>query len=277
MVAFFVSVAVVGMVIYLFTARSKRGSAGMRIGIMTSPMWIGIENAGSYKDLDNKLISFYHQLLTKYIDYYRKLGKADRKKFIDRLHELIEHMEFQGRDGQAINLKVSALCCAPVIQITMGLDTWLFNQYHTIVVYPRQFYSEAQRTYVKGGVSRGDAIFLSYEDLLKGYAHPSDALNLGLHEMAHAIHIEYFDDDFEKRFPQWEKAAEHEVIKMRGQQDKILRNYAGQNKHELFAVCIETFFEQPGEMNSKAPGLFQAMCSLLNQNPMSMTASRVNH
>jgi MtfA peptidase len=231
-------------------------------------LWLNSERSGALKDIDAKLIDFYHQVLTKYVEYYRNLDQPKRKKFINRLHELIEQMEFIGEQGQEINLKVSALCCAPVIQITMGLENYLFNSFHTIVVYPRQFFSEHQGAYVKGGVSRGDAIFFSYEDLLKGYAVPNDALNLGLHEMAHAIHIEYFDEAFERRFPQWEKVAEQEVLKMRNQQDPILRNYAGQNKHELFAVCIETFFEQSAEMKQKAPELHEAMCALLNQRPL---------
>jgi MtfA peptidase len=230
-------------------------------------LWLDLESASSIKDLDNTLIDFYHRVLKKYIPYYSGLPQLQRKKFINRLHQLIEHMEFVGKQGQEINLKVCTLCCAPVIQITMGLENYLFNEYHTIVVYPRQFYSEKQKTYVKGGVSQGDAIFFSLEDLIKGYAIPNDALNLGLHEMAHAIHIEYFDIEFEKRFPEWERIAEQEVLKMRNQSDPILRNYAGQNRHELFAVCIETFFEQPHEMKLRAPDLFDAMCELLNQHP----------
>jgi Mlc titration factor MtfA (ptsG expression regulator) len=256
-VGLFIFIALVFFAIYILRRKKKF--------VDPRSMWLNADEASQIKDLDNKFIDFYHQVLNKYVVYYRNLNHADRKKFIDRLHELIENMKFMGQDGQEINLKVCILCCAPVTQITMGLETYLFNNFHTIIVYPRQFYSEKQAAYVKGGVSRGDAIFFSYEDLVKGYAVPNDALNLGLHEMAHAIHIEYFDEDFERRFPQWEKIAEQEVLKMRYQQDPILRNYAGQNKHELFAVCIETFFEQANEMKLRAPVLYEAMCNLLNQ------------
>lgn len=252
-------VFVVLLLFAIYFLRRKKGSSNPQ------SLWLNQESASDLKDLDEKFIDFYHQVLTKYIAYYRNLSHADRKKFIDRLHELIENMKFLGQDGQEINLKVCILCCAPVTQITMGLETYLFNNFHTIIVYPRQFYSQKQAAYVKGGVSRGDAIFFSYEDLIKGYAIPNDALNLGLHEMAHAIHIEYFDEDFERRFPDWEKVAEQEVLKMRHQQEPVLRNYAGQNKHELFAVCIETFFEQANEMKLRAPVLYESMCNLLNQ------------
>lgn len=227
------------------------------------------EYAGE-KDISNEMINFYHAVLTKYLDFYRRLNKNDRKKFINRLHDLIEHMDFIGEQGQAVNLQVSIMCCAPLIQITFGLETYLFNSFHTIIVFPKQFFSQKHGRYVKGGVSRGDAIYFSYEDLVKGFNIPNDALNLGLHEMAHAIHIEYFDEEFELKFPQWEKIAEQELLDMRYQSNPILRNYAGQNKHELFAVCVETFFEQSLEMKEKQPKLYNAMCHLLNQRPHEM-------
>lgn len=258
---FLLILLIIGGLFFLFKGKVK-------FGFSPRTMWMNPESSGGYKDLTNELIDYYHQVLTKYVDYYRKLNRPDRKKFIDRLHELIEQMQFQGRDGQEINLKVCALTCAPLIQITMGLETYTFNQFHTIVVYPRQFYSNTQMAYVKGGVSRGDAIFFSFEDLLKGFEIPNDSINLGLHEMAHAVHIEYFDEEFEEKFPHWENVAQQEILKMRGQMDPLLRRYAEQNKHELFAVCIETFFEEPNEMKLKSPRLYDAMVHLLNQQPL---------
>ena len=229
--------------------------------------FLGSSDSGG-SDIDNKMIDFYHKVLTKYVDYYRRLNQPNRKKFIDRLHAFIEKMEFQGQNGQEINLKVCVLCAAGAIQISMGLDTYLFNTYHTIVVYPRQFFSERHGAYVKGGAGNGDAIFFSLEDLIAGFENPHNALNVGLHEMAHAIHVEYFDAKFEAKFPNWERVALQEVTKLRHEKNPVLRNYAAQNKHELFAVCIETFFEQPNEFKAQIPVLYDSMCDLLNQRPV---------
>ena len=224
-------------------------------------------SSGGNRDLDNKLIDYYHQVLNKHIDYYRQLDQPGRRKFINRLHDFIGQVEFKGMNGQPINLQVCALCAAPAIQISFGLDTYIFNTFHTIVVYPQKFYSERQGRYVKGGTGNRDAIFFSYEDLLQGYKITNDALNLGLHEVAHAIHIEYFDPAFEQRFPEWERVALEELAKMRYEKDPVLRNYAGQNLHELFAVCVETFFEQPQQLKKATPALYEMMCELLNQRP----------
>lgn len=256
----FILVALVAFAIMMIRKRSG----------FVNPMHDMLDNnsySGS-KDLNNKLIDYYHQVLTKYIDYYRKLDKPDRRKFINRLHEFIETMEFRGEEGQEINLKVCVLCAAPAIQISMGLDTYIFNSYHTIIVYPRQFYSERHGAYVKGGAGNGHVIFFSLEDLMKGFAIPDDALNLGLHEMAHAIHVEYFDDKFEAKFPKWEKLAKEELKKLSSRSNSVLRNYAENNTHELFAVCVETFFEQPNQLKAQSHPLYEMMCELLNQRPI---------
>lgn len=249
------------------------GNTRLRLSI---PFIYDEEEMAADRELDNELIDYYHKVLKKYVPYYNHLDKPGRKKFINRLHDLIHAMELKGEENQPINLKVCTICCAPAIQITFGLDKYLFSSFHTIVVYPKMFFSESIGRYVKGGVSRGDAIFFSYEDLMKGYADPADGLNLGLHEMAHAIHMESFDDDFEMKYPAWEKIAFSELQKMRNQSDPVLRNYAGQNRHELFAVCVETFFEKSAEMKSKSPELYNATCDLLNQNPLKLS-STISH
>ncbi|MBK9591610.1 MAG: LPXTG cell wall anchor domain-containing protein [Crocinitomicaceae bacterium] len=62
--------------------------------VSPTSLWLDSASASQLKDLDDKFIDFYHQVLTKYVAYYRNLDHADRKKFIDRLHELIENMKF---------------------------------------------------------------------------------------------------------------------------------------------------------------------------------------
>ena len=265
----FLIIALVGGVFILIYTLG----GGKLIFRLSYPFMLDDEDAYTHKELDNELINYYHKVLKKFVPYYSLLDKPGRKKFINRLHDLIHAMELKGEENQAINLKVCTICCAPAIQITFGLERYLFNSFHTIVVYPKMFYSDSIGRFVKGGVSRGDAIFFSFDDLLKGYANPEDGLNLGLHEMAHAIHMESFDDDFQHRYPVWEKTAFEELEKMRHQADPVLRNYAGQNRHELFAVCVETFFEKSAEMKSKSPVLYQATCELLNQDPLRLSST----
>lgn len=256
-------IAIVAL-IFIFFFRKGNPKFLRRFGL---PFYKYNNDTGGSRELDQKLVDYYDQVLRKYIDYYKKLNKFDRRKFIMRLHEFIQNMNFVGKEEQEINLKVCVLCSAPAIQLSLGLDNFQFNHYHTIVVYPQQFYSEQQKNYVKGGVGRGDAIFFSYQDLEKGFRHHNDGVNLGLHEMAHAIHIEYFDESFENEFPNWEQAALNEMPKILNHPSPILREYALHNRHELFAVCCEVFFEQPGKLKKQSEKMYFAMQKLFNQDP----------
>ena len=53
----------------------------------------------------------------------------------------------------------------------------------------------------------------------------------------------------------------------RGQCKAILRDYAGVNQAEFFAVAVETFFEQPEKMKQQDPELFKLMHSYFNVDP----------
>jgi Mlc titration factor MtfA (ptsG expression regulator) len=50
------------------------------------------------------------------------------------------------------------------------------------------------------------------------------------------------------------------------QNDTMLDNYAATNYNEFWAVCVETFFEKPGQLNEQMPELYEALSDLLNQN-----------
>ena len=83
-----------------------------------------------------------------------------------------------------------------------------------ILIYPDQYYSTITHRYHKGEVNpAAQAIVLSWNNFLAGYARPDDSLNLGLHEMAHALEIENLIDNDEYDFlppaiwEQWQAQA----------------------------------------------------------------------
>jgi MtfA peptidase len=50
----------------------------------------------------------------------------------------------------------------------------------------------------------------------------------------------------------------------------LLGEYAAVNYHEFWAVSVETFFENPVCLIQDLPELYQAMVSLLRQDPLEM-------
>jgi hypothetical protein len=55
---------------------------------------------------------------------------------------------------------------------------------------------------------------------------------------------------------------------MQGGNRNLLGEYAAVNYHEFWAVSVETFFENPVCLRQDLPELYQAMISLLRQDPL---------
>ncbi|MBK6527516.1 MAG: hypothetical protein IPG07_19350 [Crocinitomicaceae bacterium] len=61
------------MLFAIYLLRRKKGASNPQ------SLWLNPEVAGGLKDLDDKFIDFYHQVLTKYVAHYRNLEHANRK------------------------------------------------------------------------------------------------------------------------------------------------------------------------------------------------------
>ena len=52
----------------------------------------------------------------------------------------------------------------------------------------------------------------------------------------------------------------------------LLGDYAATNYHEFWAVAVEIFFESPGQFRHELPDLYEAMATVLNQDPLSFVS-----
>ena len=217
------------------------------------------------------------EILTSKFSYYNCLSQNGKAKFINRLHDFVSTKHFVGKEGQEITNEIKILIAASATQLSFGLDNFIFSLFHTIFVYPHEFYSKLLRTELKGATYGNGVIALSWSDFKKGYEIPDDRINLGLHEMAHALKLDVFlGDDFDNRFAEniteLIEVSTDEFSKIRDGQQSFLRAYGGRNENEFFAVCVEHFFELPAQFKQKLPGIFDHLCVLLNQNPINKTS-----
>jgi hypothetical protein len=131
--------------------------------------------------------------------------------------------------------------------------------------------------HLKGGTTRSGIIMLSWRDFVDGYEHPHNKYNLGLHEMAHALKLDVsqgfdFDKHFADHLEEWERSGYPEFNRIKSGKVSFLRQYAGENMMEFFAVCVEHFFEAPGEFSQRLPLIYKKLCILLNQDPCNPSA-----
>lgn len=209
-------------------------------------------------------------VLNKYVPYFQKLSQQGKRKFIKRLAGIYFSFEFVGRGNVLINTEVKTLICSAIVKLTFGLKEYDLDRFKTIIVYPNIFQITDYLPRMKGATSESGKMYFSLDHIMLGYETSNDGINLAIHEMAHAIKLNYFNNIYDRNFGKykdWETEAEITQIE-KGNDSIFFRKYAYKNMHEYFAVTMENFIERPKEFLENYPRLFAATCLLLNQNPL---------
>lgn len=215
-------------------------------------------------------ISFNHYL-SKYSQYYRDLHPDLQKSFRERTYIASKMLVFKPVKFSIVTDEMKILITSALIQITFGLDNYVLRRFNTILVVPNT-YGFQEYDALLGHVDFDEnKIVMSWPSVQEGFIIPDDAFNVAIHELAHALQGEQLDPNpFSNFFSslkmnQFEEEGIKELYKIRRERRNFLSDYAGTNMKELFATCMECFFEQPNEFKEKVPKLFKIMSELLKQ------------
>jgi len=209
-----------------------------------------------------------HAFLLKQFHYYKLLEEPNQQKFRDRLQVLLKNKWFIAKEDLELHDVMILITCASMVQITFGLKEFTFPRFNKIALFPDTYYSRMIEREVKGlTVYHSGLVIMSWPHAYDGHVNHTDKINLILHEMAHALYLDYFGN---RRmlfgFDEWQEKAYSEFESMaRYEEHPFLRDYASTNIHEFWAVCIEHFFEAPQEFRKQLPELYRAMSKILNQ------------
>lgn len=224
-----------------------------------------------------KLSSEDINVLENLFPYYKKLNQEHRKNFISRLEWFIAEKVFVPRgDLKTVTPEMKLLIGATAIMVTFGFKGVFLRHFSKILIYPNSYYSTINQQYHYGEVNpKLGLIVLSWEKFVEGFMHSNSGVNLGIHEMAHAMKLEnqiHYNRESNFFNPhRWEVYAKEAKIEqskiLKGESD-IFRPSAGKNMHEFFAVALETFFEKSAELKDYNPEFYQALVFLLKQDPL---------
>ena len=221
-----------------------------------------------------KIDEEYKTILEGAFLYYHQLSAENKVLFEKRVQKFIDKKQFiPAGENKAVTAEMKTLIAASAVQITFGLPHVYFDNFRHIYVYPDFYYSEGMQQYNAGEVHKSGKIFLSWIDFLEGYLDPTNARNVGLHEMAHALRLENMIKNREYQYFKWSDIQEFndytvwESNKIKAGEESIFRPYAATYYHEFFAVVIEVFFEQPTAFVEYHPALYSVTCRLLRQDP----------
>ena len=223
-----------------------------------------------------KLENVYKPWLVKYFPFYNSLTPEHKALFEKRVQKFIDLKQFIPRGGlKIVTPEMKALIAGSAIQITFGYPNIYFIHFWRILIYPDNYFSTITRNYHKGEVNRKGLIVLSWKSFKEGFSNQTDGLNLGLHEMAHALRLlniveneeyDFYDRDVMNEF---DKEAKNETAKLLNSphEKSIFRNYGTINLDEFFSVAIECFFERSFEFKQYNPRLYSLLSKMLKIDP----------
>jgi Mlc titration factor MtfA (ptsG expression regulator) len=224
----------------------------------------------------------YKPFLSQYFSFYNSLSNKNKLVFERRVQKFIDIKKYIPRGGiKEITPEMKAMIAGCAVQLTFGYPSVYFRHFWRILIYPDNYYSTITKKYHKGEVNQRGLIVISWKSFKDGFVYPSDGINLGLHEMAHALRLlniveneeyNFYDREIMKAF---DREAANETIKIINSAEGIslFRNYGITNKDEFFSVAVECFFERPGEFKNYNPELYSILAKILKIDPFNILLS----
>jgi hypothetical protein len=130
----------------------------------------------------------YEKLFYKHSAYYRRLSPELQQIFLKRTKQFIKEKTFLIKSKEPF-IEMPMLISAAAIQLTFGLDKYLLPHYEYIRIYPEEYFAKDSLKVLAGHVY-GNTITLAWNQFLQGYEEYADGVNVGLHEMSHALYFQ---------------------------------------------------------------------------------------
>ncbi len=210
--------------------------------------------------------------------FYNNLSTIDKRYFEHRVLKFIDSHNFIGREGIIVTKKMELLIASTAVMLTFGMRRYLFSQFENIIIYPKNYLSKVTRKRHLGETNpRLGIIVFSWDDFLEGMKE-NDNLNLGLHELTHAMHFSFLK---EKSFTSVTFLSHYDALLERLKDEKLqrkivksgyLRPYGFRNQFEFLSVIVEHFFETPHEFNRKLPEVYKMVKLILNLDTLKMAS-----
>jgi MtfA peptidase len=215
----------------------------------------------------------YDGWLKKYNPYYAGLPQEQQAVFLKRVIIFRESKEFRFH-SMVEEEYIPVLISGAAVQLAFGLKNYLMDFFHIIHVMRKEYVLNIDKETYYGHVSK-NGIHISWNHFMEGYKDYGDSVNLGLHEMAHALQFDAYlgyenehDRNFKDRLNDFSDEGRPVFRAMRAGHSLLFDEYAMTNFDEFWAVSVENFFENPSLFKERLPKLYQEISELLNQDPL---------
>jgi Mlc titration factor MtfA (ptsG expression regulator) len=230
----------------------------------------------------------WRKLLDRRVAFYRGLDEPGRARFEDDVRIfLAEQRIYAARGSEApVDDEIRLLIASSAATLGHGLPDFEWPRMRDIVVFPRsfdeQYREDGDNPNIAGMVHAQGPILYSARDLRLGFRR-HDGHNVGIHELAHVLDLADGQADGVPVGASWTSSAPwievvgdrlKKIQQRRKPGRSPLREYAGTNEAEFFAVAVESFFERPTRLREHDPELYGMLRDYFGQDPASRPAKR---
>ncbi len=205
----------------------------------------------------------------KYNSFFQSLTMEKQNLFIYRLQQFIREKDFHIHAEKGYK-EMPILISASAVQITFGLEEYLLPRFSNIIVHPEEYFGLNPLRVLIGNV-QGNSINLSWKHFLEDYQNPTDGKNVGLHEMAHALQVQFLFEnswkrsEFKEDFDQYDRIDDEVLNTEKTSPSNLFNENALSNTNEFWATSVELFFEKPAALKQLYPKLYSSISAVLNQ------------
>ena len=255
------------------------------VAVLIVGLWL-YWNRKRHRDLSAVAAPFpagWRELLTQRVAFYRALSKPEQGRFEQRMLLFLGRTRITGIETEVDALTQVLVAASAVIPI-WGFPDWEYPNLREVLIVPDAWREKAnhEREFtglqgtLLGSVQEFQAdqyMRLSKSALERGFRDWQNGENVGLHEFAHVLdHSDgringapalALSPDLQTA---WADVVQHELARVR-RGSGILNPYAGTSEAELFAVAVESFFEEPHRLAEHHPDLYALLSKALGQQP----------
>lgn len=227
-------------------------------------------------------------IIERNVPYYQHLTPDEKNELHGHIQVFLHEKKFEGCGGLEITDEIRVTIAALACILLLHRDTDYFPLTSSILVYPHHYFAPSMKPMSGGMVQEeiqgrlGESwkrgpIILSWDDVLRGAADPTDGHNVVFHEFAHELDSESGAMDGAPRLPRatmytgWARVLSNEyknlIIDLERNHRHLIDAYGASNPAEFFAVITEAFFEMPRRLKRRHPELYEQLSNFYQQDP----------
>ncbi|MCA9025675.1 MAG: zinc-dependent peptidase [Planctomycetaceae bacterium] len=231
----------------------------------------------------------WRNVLRRNVVHYSRLTADQQRTLERRVQVFVAEKNWEGCNGLTVTDEMKVTIAAQACLLVLAFKDEYFDNVLSILVYPTGYIAkdvqigragvviENQQARLGEAWYRGPVI-VSWDDALAGGRQEQPGHNLVLHEFAHQLDMQDGRElDGTPPLPskelaaRWAAVMELEFQRLRhdchSYAHPLLDCYGTTNRAEFFAVATETFFEQPAELSTQHPELYDVLRGYYQQDP----------